>query len=45
MDTNIMTPVTLTDGAIEEIRRLMNEPGFDNTQLLRVGVKVAAARE
>ena len=34
-----MTPVTLTDGAIEEIRRLMNEPGFDNAQLLRVGVK------
>ena len=39
MDINIMTPVTLTDGAIEEIRRLMNEPGFDDTQLLRVGVK------
>ncbi|WP_207493562.1 HesB/IscA family protein [Aridibaculum aurantiacum] len=32
-------PVTLTAGAIAEIKRLMAEPGFDNTQYLRVGVK------
>jgi len=34
-----MTPVTLTEGAIVEIKKLMSAPGFDNTQLLRVGVK------
>ncbi len=39
MEINIITPVTLTEGAIAEINRLMSEPGFDNTQLLRVGVK------
>lgn len=33
------TPVSLTEGAINEIRRLMGEVGFDQSQLLRVGVK------
>lgn len=33
------TPVTLTQGAIAEIKRLMSQDGFDTTQLLRVGVK------
>lgn len=33
------SPVTLTSGAIAEIKRLVNEPGFDHTQVLRVGVK------
>ncbi|MDB5191893.1 MAG: iron-sulfur cluster assembly accessory protein [Segetibacter sp.] len=32
-------PVTLTAGAIKELRRLINEEGFDNTQHLRIGVK------
>ena len=32
-------PVTLTEGAIKEIRRLMIRPGFDASQVLRVGVK------
>lgn len=39
---NTMTttsPVTLTESAIDEIKRLMNEESFDNTQRLRVGVK------
>jgi len=36
---NATIPVTLTEGAITEIKRLMNEPGFDTTQFLRVGVK------
>ena len=35
----INAPVTLTPGAIKEIRRLMSEEGFDNRQDLRVGVK------
>src|SRR5476651_79091 len=32
-------PVSLTTGAILEIRRLMGEEGFDHSQSLRVGVK------
>jgi iron-sulfur cluster assembly accessory protein len=41
METAITTqiPVTLTEGAIVEIKRLMAEPNFDTTQRLRVGVK------
>jgi iron-sulfur cluster assembly protein len=32
-------PVTLTAGAIAEIKRLMSEEGFDANQRLRIGVK------
>lgn len=32
-------PVSLTAGAIDEIKRLMGEEGFDASQKLRVGVK------
>ena len=39
MATTIATPVSFTDGAIAEIRRLMNAPDFDSSNLLRVGVK------
>ncbi len=40
MDTlTITAPVTFTQNAIQEIKRLMNEDGFDATQYLRVGVK------
>ncbi len=39
MELIINTPVTLTAGAILEIRKLMTADGFDNTQKLRVGVK------
>ena len=39
METIINTPVTLTDGAINEVKRIISEPGFDNSQLLRLGVK------
>ncbi len=39
MQAAISIPVKLTLGAVEEIRRLMGEPGFDTTQRLRVGVK------
>ena len=39
MDTTMTIPVTLTDSAKEEIRRLMNVEGFDSSQYLRVGVK------
>ncbi len=33
------SPVKLTEGAITEVRRLMNEPGFNKEEYLRVGVK------
>lgn len=39
METITQSPVTFTQGAIAEIKRLMNEPGFDTTQHLRIGVK------
>lgn len=32
-------PVKLTGGAIVEIRKLMENPGFDQTKALRIGVK------
>jgi len=39
METAVSVPVKLTAGAVDEIKRLMSEPGFDSTQKLRVGVK------
>ena len=39
METTTAIPVTLTASAIAEIKRLMNEEGFDKTQVLRIGVK------
>ena len=39
METATIAPVTFTTGAINEIKRLMSEEGFDATQYLRVGVK------
>ena len=39
METTTTVPVTLTAGAIAEIRKLMAADGFDSTQQLRVGVK------
>ena len=39
MNTLYRTPVTLTKGAIKEIKRLMNQEGFDSRKLLRIGVK------
>ena len=39
METVINTPVTLTESAVQEIKRLMSEPTFDSDKLLRIGVK------
>ena len=39
METLIAAPVSFTNSAIAEIKRLMNEDGFDQQNLLRVGVK------
>ena len=39
MNIAVETPVTLTAGAVAELKRLMSEIGFDNSQYLRIGVK------
>ena len=39
METTIAAPVSFTDRAVKELKRLMTEESFDKTQLLRVGVK------
>lgn len=39
METLLSIPVTLTDGAIREIKRLMSADSFDAAQKLRIGVK------
>ena len=39
METMTTIPVTLTPGAIKELRKLMAKEGFDTTQRLRLGVK------
>jgi len=39
METVQLIPVTLTEGAIIQIKKLMVAEGFDATQKLRVGVK------
>jgi iron-sulfur cluster assembly protein len=39
MSTTTLAPVTFTKNAIAEINRLMQEEGFDNTKIFRVGVK------
>ncbi len=39
METAITTPVTLTQGAIAEVRKLMAKEDFDSNQKLRIGVK------
>ena len=39
METLIASPISFTESAICEVKRLINEDGFDTTQKLRVGVK------
>lgn len=39
MESLIKNPINFTESAIAEVKRLMNEPGFDATKILRVGVK------
>ena len=39
METVLRAPVTLTESAINEVNRIMNEPGFEDGQYLRIGVK------
>ncbi|MBC7586840.1 MAG: iron-sulfur cluster assembly accessory protein [Chitinophagaceae bacterium] len=39
METAVKSPVSFTENAIIEIKRLMNEDGFDKATHLRIGVK------
>jgi iron-sulfur cluster assembly accessory protein len=39
MEMTVSTPVTLTQGAIEAVKKLMAAPDFKNGSVLRVGVK------
>jgi iron-sulfur cluster assembly protein len=39
MESLIKNPINFTESAIAEVKRLMNEPSFDDATMLRVGVK------
>jgi len=39
METTINAPVSFTDSAVNEIKRLMAAEAFDNSKQLRIGVK------
>ena len=39
METMVTAPLEFSPQAIREIKRLMNEPGFDKNNFLRIGVK------
>jgi iron-sulfur cluster assembly accessory protein len=39
METIVSSPVKLTPNAVAELKRLMNEPGFEPGRFLRIGVK------
>jgi iron-sulfur cluster assembly accessory protein len=39
METILSVPISFTKSAVQELKRLTNEPGFDNNKKLRVGVK------
>ena len=39
METVVETPLHFSPQAVREIQRLMDEPGFDKNNFLRIGVK------
>jgi iron-sulfur cluster assembly protein len=39
METMTQSPIKFTEGAINEINRIMNDPGFQSSQMMRIGVK------
>jgi iron-sulfur cluster assembly accessory protein len=39
MEILTQSPVNFTGSAVNELKRLMNEPGFDKNLTLRIGVK------
>ena len=39
MEPIIKIPVNLTDSAVNEVKRIIAEPSFDSSKMLRIGVK------
>jgi iron-sulfur cluster assembly accessory protein len=39
METTVESPLKFSPQAVKEIQRLMEEPGFDTNNILRIGVK------
>lgn len=39
METMLDAPIKFTAGAVSELQRLLNEPAFDVSNVLRIGVK------
>jgi len=39
METVVSSPVKLTERTVAEVKRLMSEPGFNQDEFLRIGVK------
>lgn len=39
MNTTLVAPVKFTAGAVAELKRLMADPAFDASNVLRIGVK------
>ena len=39
MNTITESPIKFTNGAVNELTRLLNDPGFDPANVLRIGVK------
>lgn len=39
MEATLKNPVTITEGAVKEIRKLMSAENFDHSMYLRIGVK------
>ncbi len=39
MEKMVESPLHFSSQAVKEIRRLMSEPGFDDSRFLRIGVK------
>jgi len=39
MESTVAAPVSFTEGAIKELKKLIADPAHDPTQFLRVGVK------
>ena len=45
METTVESPLQFSAQAVQEIRRLMEKPGFDKNNFLRIGVKGGGCSE
>jgi len=39
METTISNPISFTETAVQELKKLISEKGYDQSQALRIGVK------